>query len=422
MRFLLTIGLALVLSTVTLSRPAFAQDNNGSLITESSAGSSFGVGGRAVGMSEAVMVSTRDGFGIVYNPATLVKIKRPEFLGALSFERVDNKTTGALGFNSVAENNLDRTRLSSLTLTVPVPTYRGSFVLSFGVNRTHSFDNTFTENINIADAKTYALEEAGGGIREYGAAAAIELSPRLAVGTTLIYFSGGEDYNWNYIYSDLASTDQNIDNIKSDYHGVGARLGGLFEVNENFALAITVNTPVKYKISQDYVQTTITDGTRDISQGTYEYHLTHPFAFGGGASFRTRLLTVEVDTKYINWSELKYDIADDPNLVSDNFDLQRSYSGALSIMAGAEYVLPQFGLVLRGGFKHDPLPYSNAFAINQVEQNRNSFSFGLSYLIDRVAMLDVGYARATYKLQDNVERLSQKYSTDKVMVSVGYRI
>jgi len=406
--------------------PLSAQVDNGYFVTESSAGSSFGVGGRAVGMSEAVLVSVKDGFAIVYNPAALVKIKRPEFLGAMSYENINNETSAGTYFTgvSVANNDLAKTRLSSLTLTVPVPTYRGSFVLAFGVNRTHSFDNTFTMRAVMPNSSSSGLEEAGGGIREYAGAAALELSPRLAVGVTLIYFSGGEDYLWHLqeSFTSPTGTLEYLDNIKSDYSGVGARVGSSFEVNRNFALAFTLDTPVKYKISQDYVYTTIEDGDTGVDQGTYEYHLTHPLSMAGGASFQTRTFVIEVDLKYTDWSQLKYDFNDDPALLQDNFSLQRSYNNALAIMAGAEYIIPQFDLVVRGGFKHDPLPFSNAFASNQIEKDRNSFSFGFSYLIDRVAMLDIGYARANYKLLDGVSQLVQKYTTDKVMVSVGYRI
>ncbi len=403
-----------------------AQGETGEFVSESSAGSAFGVGGRAVGMSEAVIVSVKDGFAIVYNPAALVKIKRPEFLGALSYEKLNNETAAGTPFEgvSVANNDLSKTRLSSLTLSVPVPTYRGSFVLAFGVNRTHSFDNTFTMYSMVPNSSSRGLEEVGGSIREYAGAAAIELSPRLAVGITLIYFRGGEDYFWNFRGDFTAPTEtlEYIDNIKSDYSGVGARLGSRFELNRNFALGFTLDTPVKYKIEQDYVFTTIENGDTDIDQGAYEYHLTHPLSMSGGASFQTRTFVIEVDVRYTDWSQLKYDFDDDPFLLQDNLSLQRSYDDALSVMVGAEYIIPQYDLVLRGGFKHDPLPFSNAFAVNQIEQDRNSFSFGFSYLIDRVAMLDIGYARASYELVDAVSQLVQKYTSDKVMVSVGYRI
>ena len=134
---------------------SFAQSG---VTAESSAGSFFGIGGRAVGMSEAVLVSGNDGTAIVYNPAGLVRIKRAELYGALSHEKVENET-------GRFTNDFTKTRFSSLNLTVPVPTYRGSLVVAFGVNRTKSFDRTFGFEIGEGNPPVHvegAAEEANG--------------------------------------------------------------------------------------------------------------------------------------------------------------------------------------------------------------------------------------------------------------------
>jgi hypothetical protein len=59
---------------------------------------------------------------------------------------------------------------------------------------------------------------------------------------------------------------------------------------------------------------------------------------------------------------------------------------------------------------------------NQIEKNRNSFSAGLGFLIDKVVMLDIAYARASYTLYDGERDVSSKYTSDRVLLSVGYRI
>lgn len=409
------VGLAFLLISCPL---LFAQADEGSFISESSTGGFFGIGGRAVGMSEAVIVSIKDGTAIVYNPAALTKIKRPEFYGAMSHEKFTNKTTTNGSFNANA--NLSRTRLGSIDLSVPVPTYRGALVVAFGVNRTRSFDRTFTYKNPVAGDYRDALEEESGGIREWSAAAAIELSARISAGAALTYYSGGEDYAWNFLFDDGANETQYTDNIEDNYSAVGLRVGALFDITQNVATAMTIEAPTKYKVEQNYIQRTLVNGEEDSEVGYYEYNLTHPFIFNFGLAYRTRTFLLEGNVGYIDWTQLEYD--GDFDLEQLNRDLKNSYDESINLRFGAEYILPQYGLILRGGFKHDPLPFSGFFASNQIEKDRNSISFGASYLIDRVAMLDLGFARASYELENRDLRLSQKFTSKKLMLSVGYRI
>ncbi len=403
---------------LSLAAVSHAQEEEGSFISESSAGSFFGVGGRAVGMSEAVIVSIKDGTAIVYNPAALTKIKRPEFYGAMSHEKFTNETTTISEFD--ADADLSRTRLSSLNLSVPVPTYRGALVLAFGVNRTRSFDRTFTYDYPVSGQSQNAVEEESGGIREWSAAGAIELSPRIAAGVTLTYYNGGEDYSWNLAFEDGADDVQYIDNIEDNYSAVGLRVGATFDLNDNIGTALTIEAPTKFKVEQNYIQRTVINGETDSEVGYYEYYLTHPFVFNAGLAFRTRTFLVEANIGYADWTQLEYD--GDFDLEQLNRDLKNSYDEAINFRFGAEYILPQYGLILRGGYKHEPLPFSGFFPANRIEKDRNSFSIGASYLVDRVAMLDIAFARASYELENGDLSLAQKFTSNKLMFSVGYRI
>jgi long-subunit fatty acid transport protein len=385
----------------------------GGVVVESSAGNFFGIGGRAAAMGEAVVVSVMDGSAIFYNPAGLTRIKRPEFYAALSNEKMKSQTDwSGLQTAVSSESDLSRTRLNALDLSVPVPTYRGSLVVAFGVNRTKSFDRVF----NFRQPGRTALEEASGGIREWSAAAAVELSPRLAVGGTLSYLRGSESYYWNYSDESV----QYIDNMQSNYSAFGVRVGLTMEANPYLTFGFTIDAPTRFYIKQDYVQRTITSTNDDETVGTYEYDLSHPFVFAGGVAFRWKALLLETDLGYADWSQLEY--KDVPSLDSMNQMLHHAYSDVLQYRFGGEFTLPRYGIVLRGGYKHDPLPFSGVQLSNQIEKDRNAFSFGIGILIDRLVMLDLGYVHTTYEVYDGPDRLSEKFISDKVMVSVGYRI
>lgn len=411
---LLTLTLLIALLAAT---PLMAQDDTGDTFSESSADNFFGIGGRAVGMSEAVTASVLDGTALLYNPAGLVRLARPEFYGALSHEKVRCVSDWQ---SSSTSDDFAKTRLNTLSLAVPVPTYRGSFVVAFGINRVKSFDHAYTFSVGTPSTFTETgQEQSMGGIREWSAGAAIELSPRLAVGATATYYRGSEDYSWYYESAGDFNVLRYEDEISSDYSGVGIRLGMTAEVNPYLSLGLTIDSPVRYSIDQEYTQVTVENGVREEYYGTYEYTLQHPFTFNAGVAFRLETLTVEGDIGYTDWSQLEY--KSEPKKPS-NKALQKYYTDALQIRLGAEYVLPRYGLVLRGGFKHDPLPISGTAISNQIEKDRNSFSAGLGFLIDKMVMLDVAYARAGYEIYDGNRNMTSKFTSDKVLVSVGYRI
>jgi long-subunit fatty acid transport protein len=399
----------------------FGQSSSGDIFSESSADNFFGIGGRAVGMSEAVTASVLDGTALLYNPAGLVRVKRPEFYGALSHEKVKCESDWRVATGSLAAtDDFAKTRLNSLSLAVPVPTYRGSLVLAFGVNRAKSFDRTFTFESGAGRiAHESAVEQVTGGSKEWSAGAGVEISPHLAVGTTLIYYRGSEDYLWNYQSEVESYSVYNADEISSTYSGVGVRLGIIAEVNPYLTLGLTIDSPTRLRVKQDYTQLTVGNGVRDEVSGSYEYDLQHPFIFNVGAALRIRTLTIEGDVGYADWSQLEYKSDADKQY---NKALQRYYDDAVQLRIGAEYVIPRYGVVLRGGFKHDPLPIAGALLSNQIEKNRNSFSAGMGFLIDRIVMLDIAYARASYTLFDGERDVTSKYTSDRVLLSVGYRI
>jgi hypothetical protein len=350
----------------------------------------------------------------------LTRIKRPEFYAALSNEKVKNVTNSP---DTGVSNDFSKTRLNSLILSVPVPTYRGAFVIALGVNRVKSFDKTYTFQRNTFPGTEWAVEEQTGGMQEWSAGAGVSLSPRLSVGATLIYDHGKETYFWNLKQTGSSGEIEFDDNIESVYSAVGARLGLDVEINQYVGLSLALDSPRNFLIKQDYVLDS--SGTTLID--TYEYHLTHPYAFAGGLVLRRGTALVECDLTYEDWSQMEYKNKESLSIArrglgKDNRVLRQLYDQVFTFSIGAEYVIPSYGVVLRGGFKHDPLPISGTLMSNQIEKDRNSFSAGLGFLIDKIVMLDIAYAHAGYKIYDGEKRLSEEFTSDRVMVSIGYRI
>ncbi len=126
-----------------------------------------------------------------------------------------------------------------------------------------------------------------GGLNEWSAGGAIELSPKMAVGLALIYYHGNEDYLWQYSVQDLGPVTRNDDNIQSHYSGVGLRLGMLVEANRFLTFGFSLDSPTRFNISQEYTQVTSGSGVPDEVVGSYEYKLQQPFILNAGAAFRS---------------------------------------------------------------------------------------------------------------------------------------
>src|SRR4030042_2570855 len=77
-----------------LASSIFSQeiDRNYLQVEEASAGNFFGIGARAMGMGGAQIATANDASGLVYNPARLAKVKRIEFSGGMTHQRLNNET------------------------------------------------------------------------------------------------------------------------------------------------------------------------------------------------------------------------------------------------------------------------------------------------------------------------------------------
>ena len=104
---------------------------------EVTVGNDFGVGARAMGMGGAYTSVADDFTASYWNPSGLSHLKRMEFYGALSHEKVNNETEY---FGNTSSTFISNTRPNSFGVVLPIPTYQGGLAFAFGVNRAQSFD------------------------------------------------------------------------------------------------------------------------------------------------------------------------------------------------------------------------------------------------------------------------------------------
>ncbi len=434
------VGLAVL--SLFLVCPAPAQQIG--IFEEVTAGNFYGIGAKQMAMGGTGIANGWDGGALYYNPAMLTRIYRVEFQIGMSHQKFTSQTSQAtdryVGLNSVVngfEDDLTKTRFSTVNLTVPVPTYRGSLVVGFGVNRFITFDRAY--QLDVLDRTTGGLnvettenELESGGIYLYSAGAGIDISPNISLGLSLNIYSGKRHLNYNYNYLDQTNnySDGVSGHTTEDYIGAGVKGGLLARPNRNLSIGLVIESPVDWQIEQTFSEDSYynDDGSITTHQdaGTVEYNLTRPFVFGGGVAFRSRTLTVTGDIEYIDWSQLSYN--DNPAMEQKNDSLSSLYRGVLNLRLGAEYQLPRLGLALRGGIFSLPLANDKAIDNNQltevVDDDRIGFSMGFGWLMDRVLLLEGAFVSGSYRNHYtgyNFIRTERESTFQRIFMTVSYR-
>jgi long-subunit fatty acid transport protein len=388
------------------------------VVDEAAAGNFFMVGARALGMGGAYTAVANDATALVYNPAGLARVIRIEFSGSLTHQRINNKTDVRLGFNDGRVQN--NTRFGSGNLVLPVPTYRGSLVLAFGVNRVKSFDQAMQFSSNLYGNDEQGIETESGGIYLWSFGAAVDISPNISVGGALNYWNGKDNYTWLYEnILDPFSIRYN-DAIKDRYSGFNLKLGVRTQPNKLLTIGATIETPVTYTIKEDWSQATDTifyqDGSiSKLEDGYLEYKITLPFSLGGGVALNLNDLTLAGDVNYTDWTQMEYKKYDD--LANANRQIQDTYKATLRYHLGAEFLIPRISTTLRAGFFRNPLPYKAEW----VKKDRDFFTTGVGFLIDQVMTLDIAWAHGSWELKNFTPGLTEKYTVNQIFVSTAYR-
>lgn len=385
------------------------------VVDEATAGNFFVVGARALGMGGAYIAVATDATALVYNPAGLARINRIEFSGGLTHQRMNNKTR--YGSYSIEDDNLlNNTRFSSANVVLPVPTYRGSLVFALGVNRIRSFDRSMQFFSDNGFESQSAIETETGGTYLWSFGAAVDVSPNVSVGGAVNYWSGKDNYTWLYVTDSSGWIYKIDDTIEDRYSGINAKFGVRIQPNKYLILGGTVESPVTYTIEEDWTQFTDTTIGSEYDYGSLEYKISLPFSLGAGVALQVNNLTLAGDINYTDWTQMEYKRLDD--IAEANRQIKNIYKDVLRFHLGTELLIPQYATSLRAGFYQDPLPFKSQW----VEKDRIFFTTGIGFLIDQVMTLDIAWAHGSWELRDSDLDLSEKYTTDRIFVSVAYRL
>ncbi len=424
----------------------------------------IGFGVRALGMGGAYTAVSNDYSAIYWNPAGLASLRHAEFSGEFSNLNFNNNATFANSFTGRSQNF---SRLRSVGAALPIPTTRGSMVFAVGYNRVKDFDRTliFSGFNTLSNGLEFQFQDQNGndviypfdrnvsqseqinddgGLNQISFAGAVSLSRNFDAGVTVNVYDGSDDYQFSFNQTDVQNQysvfPADFDsyslnqNLKSDYSGVGVKLGGMFRVARGIRLGASVGLPVTFTVKETYSSDDVLrfdDGTEDaaiLDQGNFEYKVQTPLHFDAGASLSNGFLTFAGSIRYRDWSQTKFKISDgeltDPNfsgLFEENQFIKQNYRATLQYNLGGEIYLEGMKTFLRGGYAVIPSPLQNADS----NLDKKFVSGGIGFRVDRNVVLDVGYLRGTWK-QNSEDSYTpggtfEDITTQKILVGLRYQ-
>ena len=400
-----------------------------------------GTGARPFAMGGAYTAVSDDAFGLIYNPAGLAEIPRKEI--SIGLHQRNDEITNTYGNLSAAQSS-SHTSLGHLTAVYPYPTYRGSLVFGLGVfqvgnSNIESIKSAYLEGIPASVENSFIQS---GTIYQYHFGLAFDLSPRVALGASLVLWNESVDFTDRIDYADEDSTALWNDDVEMDLDGVSFNMGLLMRLSEKLHAGFSFTSPAWLTYRGDGITTydgTYTSGggwTTDPQYGIIEDDYTLPMKFSGGLALKLPLLTLAADCSYSDYAQTEF------NGLAITSEIEAGMKHVLdatwSWRFGAEATLPQAPVRFRAGFAYVPLELSTVEEIAiivddtpqsivadfEAERERRYFTFGIGGLIDRVLTLDVGVALGSYEkvTKDGAQKiLTEERSITEVVVSGAYR-
>ncbi len=403
--------------------------------------STAGTGARPFAMGGAYTAAGDDVFSLLYNPAGLAAMRRGEV--SVGFHQRSDEITNTY-LEQDATQSISHTSLGHIAAAYPMPTYRGSLVLGFGVFQAGTSNLESVKNAYLSDipATVENRFDQSGTIYQYHFGLGIDISPKISLGASLVLWDESIDTEEGIDYADDDSSAFWTDDVTMDLDGLSFNVGLLMRLSDVVRAGFSFTSPAWLSYTGEGV--TNYEGayaggggwTTDPYPGLIEEEYTLPMRFSGGLAIAAGPLTLAGDLTYCDYSQTEYNGL----AITSEIDpgMEHVLDATLGFRVGAEAELPQAPIRFRAGFAYVPLEVSTieevAFIADdspssiiadfEAERERKFFTFGVGGTIDRVLTLDLGVAmggweKVTSSGAGNI--LTQERSTTEVVLSGTYR-
>ncbi|MBN1466012.1 outer membrane protein transport protein [candidate division KSB1 bacterium] len=403
-------------------------------------GEELGVGSRAMGMGGAYVGVADDYTAIYWNPAGLGQLRRMEMNIGFSHNKFVN-TAEFLGNKTKTEDTFSR--LNSIGITIPVPTFQGSLVFGIGYNKVRDYDNRFKiEGYNEAWAYYYDWFEAGNpaenefteivdnmyqtqtitekGTRDhFSFAGSMEVQENFFLGAALNFISGNDDYAMELVEEDIYNLHNTFEyepsngdtlyyindldywtmsqSIDSRIKAVNVNIGGLYRFGDFLRLGATIVTPTTFTITENWTESGI-EYYDDVNvepyasdySGTTKYKVKEPYSFNFGASAKLLNFLFTAGAEFKDWSNAQF--LTEPPVGNEsqnqiNNRIEQDFKAVTKLRFGAEMYIPIIRAKVRAGYFTDPSPYR----YTDIRPDKQYVTAGASLMLNKQVMVDLGY-------------------------------
>ncbi|UCF77752.1 MAG: hypothetical protein JSW03_06465 [Candidatus Eiseniibacteriota bacterium] len=394
----------------------------------------MGIGARAMGMGQAHVAICEDVSAIFYNPAALAQVRRIEISAGFSHLSEEVKTSL---FRSKVTSTLGSTKLSSLGVAYPFPTYRGSFVVGFAYNRIKNTDSDYMKYGRVPvyydpdyGEVTGVLKESifeRGGMASWTVALGTDVSPEVSVGASVSFLTGSSERTYGQTIWNLEAGPPIVEDYfkadDADITGWTATLGTVAKVGNVGRIGLTVRLPEHITLdgSEYWEDYDPNDAQYYYDEFLFEDEITLPLSFVAGLSAApVPGLILALDAKYTDWKQIDY-------AGPIRIDNVYAYGATTSLRLGAGFMFPFAPLRIRGGFFTEPLAYkllpdlsgAGDIWIAEIDSDGKFFTLGAGLLLEESFTVDAAWVHGGY--ERSIPNYSEKKTTDKLFVTAGYR-
>lgn len=391
-----------------------------------------GYGPRALSLGGAYTGIADDYSSVFWNPSGLARVKKIEFEFSLSLINREVMTVYGGEENNTKNNT---TVPNSLSLTYPIPVYRGSLVFALSYQRVKNFyfstsyaafdtaknslpieyqysDGTPITPFFLQDVFRSEVIDEEGGLDHYSISGAIDIARTLSAGVSFIFIRGQYDYlnrfsqrDINNVYfSELNGQDVDIVHGKRSFsylmRGLEVRLGLLYYVTPNLSVGGRIDIPISFNVTEDYSEKSdiyfddpqnnlpILDYLQYRSKTEFAYYYPIAWSVGGGYKLGDFLFSGQID--YRDWSSLK--IEENSVVIGGESDM---LSSEFHYRGGIEYLIESYGISFRTGFHFAKEPYDDLTKAKEI----STFSGGIGYIFSSSLAFNIS---ALYSSLDTV--------------------
>ncbi|MFH1278340.1 MAG: outer membrane protein transport protein [Candidatus Eisenbacteria bacterium] len=409
---------------------------------------------RALGMGGAHIAVAEDASALLWNPAGLVNVRRIEL--STTIARGDREVE-TVWHGSGADRGTFENQIGSLHFLYPFPTYRGSLVIGFGVDRLQDYTTRYERSGQDGDIE-FPDDSNGsalltdthlrdGKLSAYTGAVGWDVTARLSLGVGLSYLRGDLYDEQSFKTEDLFGTSPVYASYEDFYlwdatvTGWTGSLGILYKASPRVRFGGVLGAP-RYLSLDSYrrlqLRDRLDDGSPSVDPGDpviTNDKITYPWWIGFGLSYSIQGLILAADIRQTDWQKLESEVD------GEEFYYRPYYRDGTSFAVGAETLLPWFPLRFRGGYRYDPAPFQLTYIPNEsaltvengrdpseidisIDRERQYFSLGAGYLFDQVLAVDFTWQTGSYErvTEDPVNApYSEERKMNDYLLSVGYR-